>query len=65
MEDVIDRAIKFLLNSFKEKNAWVDSSVIGTGHRGILYLQYPSYPVSFPVMALIRYQEIFRLKNEI
>ena len=52
---MIDRAIIFLIKSFKEENAWVDSSVIGTGHRGILYLQYPSYPVSFPVMALIRY----------
>jgi len=29
--------------------------VVGTGHPGILYMEYPAYPKTFPVMALANY----------
>ena len=39
VDDAIDRAITFLMNQFeKDGNKFWDDSVVGTGHRGILYL---------------------------
>jgi len=28
---------------------------VGTGHPGILYMEYPAYPKTFPVMALANF----------
>ena len=38
-----------------ESESWRDGSVVGTGHPGILYVEYPVYPKVFPVMALASY----------
>lgn len=35
-----------------------DRSVIGTGHRGVLNLQYPVYAYSFPLVALSRLKKL-------
>ncbi|CAB9506076.1 Squalene--hopene cyclase [Seminavis robusta] len=56
LEEAIDRAVQFLLNSFEENGSFVDASVVGTGHRGIVNLQYPMYAKAFPLVALSRYQ---------
>lgn len=58
LEESVDRAISFLLDDFeREENKFVDISVVGTGHRGLIYLNYPSYPYSFPLIALSRYYQ--------
>ncbi len=47
--------MQYILNNFKEHgNKFYDRSVVGTGHRGLLNLQYPVYAYSFPVIALSR-----------
>ena len=58
-----DRAVAFLLDEFKRLgDKFVDISVVGTGHRGVLYLQYPSYAFTFPLLALARYRN-YKLKH--
>lgn len=53
-------AVQYILNNFKEnKNRFYDRSVVGTGHRGLLNLQYPVYAYSFPVIALARAKAYF------
>ena len=48
-----------MLDEFKNLgNRFFDTSVVGTGHRGLLYLQYPSYAYSFPLLALARYRDM-------
>jgi squalene-hopene/tetraprenyl-beta-curcumene cyclase len=52
-------AVQFLLNAFSEDPAlppWPESSVTGTGHPGLLYMNYPSYPAAFPLHALCGYR---------
>ena len=57
VDSAIERAVNYLMQSFKEQgNIFFDTSVVGTGHRGLLYLQYPSYAFSFPLLALSRYR---------
>jgi squalene-hopene/tetraprenyl-beta-curcumene cyclase len=47
--------INYILRNFNEYNGkFYDRSVVGTGHRGLLNLQYPVYAYSFPVIALSR-----------
>lgn len=49
------KAAKFIITNFKANNdKFYDVSVVGTGHRGILNLQYPIYAYSFPLIALSR-----------
>lgn len=51
----IERAMSYLLTEFERAgNRFMDSSTVGTGHRGMIYLQYPAYAMSFPVIALAR-----------
>jgi squalene-hopene/tetraprenyl-beta-curcumene cyclase len=53
-------AVQYILNNFKENgNKFYDRSVVGTGHRGLLNLQYPVYAYSFPVIALARAKTYF------
>ncbi len=53
----IEQAAAFLVSEFKRLgDRFFDISVVGTGHRGVLYLQYPSYAYSFPLVALSRYR---------
>ncbi len=49
------------MRNFKENgNRFYDRSVVGTGHRGLLNLQYPVYAYSFPVIALARARAYLR-----
>jgi squalene-hopene/tetraprenyl-beta-curcumene cyclase len=51
----VTKAVNYLLETRCEKESWRDGSVVGTGHPGILYVEYPVYPQVFPVMALASY----------
>lgn len=63
IESSIKRAVQYLLNNFKENNGqFYDRSVVGTGHRGVLNLQYPVYAYSFPLVALSRAEKLIKGK---
>ena len=53
--DTASKAVNYLLDTRSESESWRDGSVVGTGHPGILYVEYPVYPKVFPVMALANY----------
>ncbi len=53
--DPVARTVNYLLDTRNESESWRDGSVVGTGHPGILYVEYPVYPKVFPVMALANY----------
>eukprot|EP01016_Furgasonia_blochmanni_P046533 TRINITY_DN6722_c0_g2_i6.p1 TRINITY_DN6722_c0_g2~~TRINITY_DN6722_c0_g2_i6.p1 ORF type:complete len:680 (+),score=203.09 TRINITY_DN6722_c0_g2_i6:64-2103(+) len=53
--DSTDRAAEYLVREFHRFGRWFDESSVGTGHRGILFMQYPSYANAFPMVALGRY----------
>jgi hypothetical protein len=46
------------MRSFKDKK-WTDESSVGTGHRGIIFMQYPVYALAWPMLALARYRKLF------
>nr|BAL50000.1 squalene-tetrahymanol cyclase [Stygiella incarcerata] len=48
MDESIQRGLDFLMSEHEEKGDWFDISAVGTGHRGVLYMQYPSYAISWP-----------------
>ncbi len=54
------RAVNYLITEFEESGMWMDSSTVGTGHPGIVYMNYPSYPFTFPLLALGRYRSMLR-----
>ncbi|MGO8697567.1 MAG: prenyltransferase/squalene oxidase repeat-containing protein [Limisphaerales bacterium] len=54
-EQAVTKAVQFLLEARNGSESWRDESVVGTGHPGILYVEYPVYPRVFPVMALCAY----------
>lgn len=65
IQSSIARAVQYLLNNFKENNGqFFDRSVVGTGHRGVLNLQYPVYAYSFPLVALSRAQKLITGKYQ-
>lgn len=47
--------IRYLIDEFQKNGQWEDKSVVGTGHPGLIYLEYPSYPHTFPLIALGKY----------
>ncbi|MEI8348507.1 MAG: prenyltransferase/squalene oxidase repeat-containing protein, partial [Pseudomonadota bacterium] len=49
------KAVQYLIESFQRDGRWIDHSVVGTGHPSVVYLEYPSYPYAFPLMALGKY----------
>jgi squalene-hopene/tetraprenyl-beta-curcumene cyclase len=51
----VPEVVNYLLETRDESESWRDGSVVGTGHPGILYMEYPVYPMTFPVMALASY----------
>jgi squalene-hopene/tetraprenyl-beta-curcumene cyclase len=53
--DATSKAVHYLLETRSESGTWQDGSVVGTGHPGILYVEYPVYPKAFPIMALASY----------
>jgi squalene-hopene/tetraprenyl-beta-curcumene cyclase len=59
------KAGQYLIKNFKENNnRFWDRSVVGTGHRGILNLQYSIYALSFPLVALSRLREYILGKKQ-
>jgi len=56
--DVVSKVVNYLLETRSESGSWQDASVVGTGHPGILYVEYPVYPKAFPVMALANYLNV-------
>ena len=46
------QAVNYLNTVMNKQGQWIDSSVNGTGHSGIVYLMYPSYALAFPMIAL-------------
>ena len=53
--DNVSKSVHYLLETRTGADSWQDGSVVGTGHPGILYVDYPVYPKVFPVMALANY----------
>jgi squalene cyclase len=51
----VRKAVNYLVESWNGPESWQDGSVVGTGHPGILYVEYPAYPKVFPLMALATY----------
>ncbi len=51
--------IRYLINEFNKKGQWEDQYVVGTGHPGLIYVEYPSYPHTFPLIALGKYLKTF------
>lgn len=61
LDNNIEKAARYLINNFRSNNnLFYDSSVVGTGHRGILNLQYPIYAYSFPLVAISRLRSYIR-----
>jgi squalene-hopene/tetraprenyl-beta-curcumene cyclase len=56
--ETASEAVNYLLDTRSELESWRDGSVVGTGHPGILYVDYPVYPKVFPVMALANYMNL-------
>lgn len=48
-------AARYLVKDILANGRWSDPSTVGTGHPGIVYMNYPSYPYAFPLLALARY----------
>jgi squalene-hopene/tetraprenyl-beta-curcumene cyclase len=54
------------MDNFKQNQGkFYDRSVVGTGHRGVLNLQYPIYAYSFPIVALSRLRDYILGKKDI
>jgi squalene-hopene/tetraprenyl-beta-curcumene cyclase len=49
------RAAGWLVAEIERDGRWIDRSTVGTGHPRIIYMNYPSYPYSFPLTALARW----------
>lgn len=55
----IFQGIRYLQSAHKKHGEWLDESPVGTGHRGILSMQYPAYAKAFPPMAISRFLNKF------
>jgi len=55
----VERAVQFLINEMDREGKWEDKSVVGTGHRGFLMMMYLTYPHTWPLIAMSRYQRYF------
>ncbi len=56
------KGIDYLIREFNRDGKWIDRSTVGTGHPRILYMNYPSYPYAFPLMAVAKYYEAAYVK---
>jgi squalene-hopene/tetraprenyl-beta-curcumene cyclase len=54
------RAAGYLIRARERSGDWTDESTVGTGHPGMVYMDYPSYPKTFPLLALARYARALR-----
>jgi squalene-hopene/tetraprenyl-beta-curcumene cyclase len=55
-------AARFLVDELQRDGRWSDRSTVGTGHPCIIYMNYPSYPLTFPLTALARWAKAVGLK---
>lgn len=56
LEPHIEAAMDYLVKTFEQNHrAWNDPSCVGTGHPGLVYMEYPVYPMSWPLMAASRF----------
>ncbi|HTV47242.1 MAG TPA: prenyltransferase/squalene oxidase repeat-containing protein [Phycisphaerae bacterium] len=53
--DAARRAADYLIATHDKRCGWSDPSPVGTGHPGILYMNYPVYANVFPILALSLY----------
>ena len=51
----VTKAVEYLVREFNSEKGWHDRSTVGTGHPKIIYMDYPSYPVAFPMISLGEY----------
>lgn len=59
----LQKAVDYLLSIFSfDDQRWYDESSVGTGHRKLLYMQYPVYSIAWPLVALGRYEHFFKNK---
>ena len=49
------KAAQYLVSHFDKNDAWTDPSVVGTGHRRAVYVEYPSYSKAFTLDALAKF----------
>jgi squalene-hopene/tetraprenyl-beta-curcumene cyclase len=61
--EAVKRAAQYLVTDFIKNGKWVDAITVGTGMGGQMYIDYPSYPMSFPMQALGRYMSGIKGKN--
>lgn len=54
----IQKAVNYLLNEFEKHGKWIDSSTVGMAHPNVALIDYPAYPMAFPLMALGMYQSL-------
>mmetsp|Transcript_32896 Transcript_32896/g.29787 ORF Transcript_32896/g.29787 Transcript_32896/m.29787 type:complete len:88 (+) Transcript_32896:424-687(+) len=60
----ISRGVDYLIKNYNSRGEWIDTSSVGSGHRGILYMQYPSYAKAWPYMALGRIADALENKRK-
>jgi hypothetical protein len=51
----VPKVVNYLFDTRDGSESSRDGSMVGTGHPGILHLEYPAYPKTSPVMALANY----------
>lgn len=56
--DSVRRAHSWLERSFTPGQGWSDGSVVGTAQPGLVYMEYPSYPLAFPLLALAKVRSL-------
>jgi squalene-hopene/tetraprenyl-beta-curcumene cyclase len=53
----VRRGVDYLL-SINHEGQWTDDSVTGTGHPGVVYMEYPAYPQAFALLTLAKYLRV-------
>jgi squalene cyclase len=51
----VEKGVQYLVQELEDKAKWQDVSATGTGHPNVVYMVYPSYALTFPLMALGEY----------
>ncbi|KAL0232521.1 hypothetical protein PCE1_002861 [Barthelona sp. PCE] len=61
----LERGIAYLETRIGHSRRWSDHSAVGTGHPGIVFMQYPAYSQTFPLITLGRYYSLLRVQNSV